>query len=102
MPVPDLPARGSTDWYAWAQGIHERVELSAGVTLAPEPTGADDTEMLQALADTAGTVWLQPGATYRLTGSRGVTIDTASSRFRGDGTKIDASHMETGTAVAFS
>jgi hypothetical protein len=102
MSVPDLPAEGSTNWYAWAQHIHEHVKLGEGVTLAPGPTGGDDTEALQALADAGGTVWLQPGATYRLTGSRGVTIDTASSRFRGDGTRIDGSGMESGTAVVFS
>ncbi len=102
MPVPELPAKGSASWYAWAQGIHERLALGDGFTLAPHPGGDDDTEVLQTLADAGGTVWLQPGATYRVTGSRGVTIDTASSRFRGDGTRIDASGMGSGTAVTFS
>lgn len=38
-PLPGLPARGSTDWYAWATAIHNAVrDLQQASTTPTTPT----------------------------------------------------------------
>jgi hypothetical protein len=70
-----LPAKGSTDWYPWAQHVHNTITDPEGV-FTPQAYGAtadgttDDTAAIQDAIDTAiaaggGTVLFGPG-TYRI------------------------------------
>lgn len=73
MTLPSLPAQGSTFWYAWAQGVHNRLSAVASTAVNVKDYGAtsdgatDDAAAIRsaitALGSRGGVVFFPPGIT---------------------------------------